>query len=263
MIRAFALVWVGLVLAPRCPAQTSAMTPHLEELADHWRWSQYWRGTTDLGPKYREGLSFQALFFWRIDRTYPDLGFCSNALAVCLYYERVAPMMARGPDEMKMAPGEDLQSAFKRLVAETFKLPLLRSQYRLPGVRPPQPEDYATEIQTIVLPALDPPRAVRERKPRPAKELEELKEAVGCPGEKERVGCRRRLLIPFYNETDPQVSVYRECSKECSFTKPAILFPKLLEDGHWFMGATNTTVDPSLVRAARRQIEKALMLEVK
>lgn len=163
--------------------------------------------------------------------------------------------------ETKTKPGEDDQSAYNRVLANSFgqyDSAIWRGRQHPP---PASESEYATEAVTITFPKLDPPKALLERKPRPADEIQNLLRILGCRGDTK--GCKYHLLIPFYSPSDLDVPLYRECLRDCAATtaQPVILYPKMIE-GDWWLGATSVTKDPKQVKRTREQIEKALMLQV-
>jgi hypothetical protein len=243
---AFAL----LLLMAGCFGQSSDADRHVMLLTEHWRWKQYWEGTTELGSLYRAGRAFQALIFWHTSEMPSGVGFCSTELAVCQY------LLAETVYEMKLPPGDDLRSGFKRFLDSGLGLSA-PSLYQLP---PERENNYTSEPTKIVLPMLDPPKPIRDREVRPPAEIEALAKSLGC-GVYEKTGCKIRLLIPFYSLSDPYIPVYRECPP-CVGLKPAVFFMRF-DEGRWWRRATDFTDDPITVDRMRRQIEKALMVEVK
>ena len=107
-------------------------------------------------------------------------------------------------------------------------------------------------------PALDPPEAIRDRKPQPRAETDALVANLSCLSD--QPGCKVHMMIPFYSHSDANVPVFRQCSG-CPNSKPMIIFMKLVE-GNWWHGAMDFNDSPDVVDRIRKQIEKALMLEV-
>jgi len=241
----------GILVIAGCSAQTSSSDQHVKQLIEHWRWKQYWEGTTELGAMYSPGRQFQSLLFWRTDQTPPSVGFCSADLGVCQFYPN-----APGNEnsfETKVPSGDDSQSAFRRFLADSF------GEKSFIG-RPPEQKatDYTTGMVKITLPALDPPEAIRDRKPQPRTETDALVASLSCLTDQPR--CKAHLMIPFYSHSDPNVPVFRECSG-CPSPKPMIIFMKLVE-GNWWHGAMDFNDSRDVVDRTRKQIENALMLEV-
>ena len=256
--------WSGvlaMLIVASCSAQTSGTDQHANQLIEHWRWKQYWEGTTELGAMYSPGRQFQALLFWRTDEMPPSVGFCSSDLGVCQFYPN-APG-TENSFETKIRPGEDARSAYQRFLADSFEEKSLSG--RLPGIgRPPEigrsagpnAADYTIDMVKITLPALDPPEAIRNRKPQPRAEVDALVASLSCLSD--QPGCKVHLMIPFYSHNDPNVPVFRQCSG-CPNPKPMIIFMKLIE-GNWWHGAIDFNASPDVVDRTRKQIEKALML---
>ncbi len=143
--------------------QTPAADERLKQLVEHWRWEQYWNGSTELGPLYRAGREFEALLFWRTGGVQPGVGFCSIDLGICLYGRTQPNYYASDP--MKTTPGEDLRSAFARFRETAFGL---MSRFRLPI---PDETTYETERVKVTLPPLGPPGPIRDRKAPPQDEV--------------------------------------------------------------------------------------------
>ncbi len=234
-----------------CFGQASSADQHVKQLIEHWRWKQYWEGTTELGAMYSPGRQFQALLFWRTDQMPPSVGFCSADLGVCQFY----PNAPRNENtfEMKVPSGDDLRSAFRRFLADSF------GEKPLTG-RPlgQKAGDYTTEMVRMTLPALDPPKAIRDRRPQPRAETDALVASLSCLSDQPR--CKVHLMIPFYTDSDPSVPVFRECSG-CPNPKPMIIFMKFIE-GNWWHGAMDFNDSPEIVARTRNRIAKALMVEV-
>jgi hypothetical protein len=234
-----------------CSAQTSSSDQHLKQLIEHWRWKQYWDGTTELGSLYSPGRRFQAVLFWRTGGLPPSVGFCSADLGVCQFYPS-----APGDEhsfEGKVSSGDDSQLAFRRFLADSF------GEKSFIG-RPQEQKaiDYTTEMVQITLPALDPPEAIRDRKQPPRPEVDALVANLSCLPD--QAGCKVHLMIPLYGHSDPMVPVFRECAR-CPNPKPMIIFMKFIE-GSWWHGAMDFSDSPDVVNRTRKQIGKALMLEV-
>jgi hypothetical protein len=248
----------ALTLASVSYGQSPAAAEHLNQLYEHWLWQAYWEGATDLDSKYTPGRQFSSLFFWQKNDADPSIGFCSEALGFCRFYQslRYIPI----PLETKITSGEDSRSAFQRFLGNSFgkyDSPLGQGRQHPPA---PSPDDYAVEMVTIALPALDPPNAIRERNPPPRARTDALLAKFGCSLDKRE--CDYYLLIPFYSESDFDVPIYRECLAKCNFP-PAILFPKWIdEESVWWQGAMDITSDPAQVKRFKQQIEKALLVEV-
>jgi len=243
---------LGLLAVVICCAQTPEAERRLQQLTEHWRWKQYWEGTTELGALYNPGRQFQALFFWRTDGRPPSIGFCSADLGVCHFYADLA--LIEQNSQMKVPPGDDSQSAFRHFIEDSFR------QKNFLARSPPQPRetDFTAELVDITLPALYPPEAIRDRRPRPQAEIDALVASLSCL--QEQRGCKVQLLIPFYSPSDVAVPVFRRCSA-CPNPEPMIIFMKFIE-GNWWHGSQDFSVDPEFVRRTRTQIEKALLLEV-
>lgn len=230
-------------------AQTINADQHIRQLTEHWRWKHYWEGTTELGAMYSPGRQFQALIFWRTDQMPPSIGFCSVEIGVCQFYPNIT--FSDDSSEMKVPSGEDLRSAFRSFVASAFGEKGLRSEE-------PRATDYTMETVRITLPPLDFPDAIRDRKMPPRAETDALIASLSCAPD--QPGCKVHLLIPFYSHSDPWVPVFTECSK-CLKPKPMIIYMRLI-DGNWWHGAMDFNNSPDVVDRTRKQIEKALMLEV-
>jgi len=243
---------LAVLAAAGCSAQITSTDVRVRQLAEHWRWKQYWEGTTELEALYNPGRQFQALFFWRTDGMPPSLGFCSVDLGICQFYPDLS--VIEDSFQMKVLPGDGLRAAFQRFVADSFG-----QKAGLVGPPPkPNEADYTVEPVRVTLPALDPPEAIRDRKRPPQAEVDALVAGLGCLSDQPT--CKVRLLIPFYSHGDPSVPVFRECSG-CPNPKPMIIFMKLV-DGNWWHGAMDFNDSPDIVDRTRKQIEKALMLEV-
>ena len=234
-----------------CFGQAPGPDQHVKQLIEHWRWRQYWEGTTELRAMYSSGREFKALLFWRTDEMPPSIGFCSVGLGICQFYPDTSKSGASF--DMKVPPEDDTRSAFRRFLAESFGQNASLS-------RPPQPNeaDYTTETVEIALPVLDPPEAIRDRKTQPRAETDALVANLSCLSD--QPGCKVHLLIPFYNHSDPWIPVFRECSG-CPNPKPMIIFMRFIER-NWWHGATDFNDSPDFVGRTRRQIEKALMVDV-
>jgi hypothetical protein len=157
--------------------------------------------------------------------------------------------------ELPVASGESPLSAFERFLSGGF------SQKIISIARSPLPKetDYATLLTNIVLPPLDPPKGIRERRMRPASEIQALLASLSCPSD--TPDCGLHLMVPFYGDADPSVPVYRQCLK-CYDPHAMIIFMNWV-DGHWWHGGTNFDESPDFVSRASGQIEKALMVEVR
>lgn len=238
-----------IMSASSCLGQRPAEL-HLQQLIEHWRWKHYWYSATELGDLYKPGREFSAILFWSAAST-PSLGFCAPALGTCQYYPDVSTSWASF--ERKIPSESDPVTAFRQFVASSFgqTFPLGRSRTRTES-------DFATEILNVILPSLDPPESVRERKRRPSSETDALVANLGCPADQRE--CRLHLLIPFYGKADPWVPVYRECST-CRNKKPMIVFMRFVER-NWWHGVGDFDDSPDFVTRTRRQIENALMIEV-
>lgn len=245
---AFSVMSASLLLTARCLAQTTDADRHIMQLTEHWRWKQYWEGTTELGSLYRPGRAFQALLFWRTSTMPSSVGFCSTELGVCQY------LLAETVYEMKVPPGDDLGSGFKRFLDGGLSLSS-PSLYQLP---PEREDSYTSELTRIVLPTLDPPKPIRDKEARPPSEIEALEKSLTCASY-EKADCKVRLLIPFYSLSDPYIPVYRECPR-CVYPMPTIFFMRYNE-GNWSYRTTDFTNSPDSVDRIRRQIEKARMIE--
>lgn len=242
----------SMLVIAGCLGQTSIPDQHVKQLIEHWRWKQYWGGTTELGAMYSAGREFQALLFWRTDEMPPSVGFCSADIGVCQFYPNTPG--SEDSFEIKVPFGDDPRSAFRRFLAGSFgQKPFLVG-------RPEEPKgaDYSTELVKITLPSLDPPEAIRDRKAQPRAETEALVASLSCPPD--YPGCKVHLLIPFYSHIDPWVPVFTECSK-CPKPKPMIIFMRLIE-GNWWHGAMDFNDSSDFVDRTRKQIEKTLMVEV-
>lgn len=253
-----------LLMVAGTSAQVSNADQHVERLIERWRWKQYWQGTTELRTMYIPGRRFRALLFWRKDENPPSVGFCSIDLGICQFYPN-----APGNEhsfETKITSGTDIQSAFRRFQEDSFgeegAIAKLSKIERPPEVgRAPEPQrtDYSTEMVTIILPRLDPPDAIRSRKPQPSADTDALIANLSCLPD--QPPCKVHLMVPFYSRSDPNVPVFRQCSA-CPNPKPMIIFMKLIE-GNWWHGAMDFDDRPDVVDRTRKQIENALMLEVK
>jgi hypothetical protein len=242
----------SMLVIAGCLGQTSSQDQHVKQLTEHWRWKQYWEGTTELAGMYTAGREFQALLFWRADEMPPSVGFCSVDLGVCQFYPDTA--VIEDSFEMKVPSGDDPRSALGRFFAASFG-----QKASLFGP-PPQPKeaDYTAELLKITLPALDPPEAIRDRKAQPSAETDPLVASLSCLPD--QPGCKVHVLIPFYSHNDPWIPVFTECSA-CPNTKPMIIFMRFIE-GTWWHGAQDYSDSPEFVGLMRKRIEKALMVEV-
>ena len=233
-----------------CFGQTQAADKHVNQLVEHWRWEQYWNGSTALGSLYRVGREFQAQLFWRTAEAQPGVGFCSIDLGICLY-GRTQPNYDAG-DQMKTAPGEDLGSAFARFRETAFGL---MRRFRLPI---PNEATYATELVKVTFPPLDPPEAIRDRQAPPQDQVKALVDHLAAC----HPGCKVHLLIPFFTQNDSFVPVYFECTG-CQIPKTIVRAMWSGEpDRGWWTPISSWGHDPADVDRTRRLIEKALMLEV-
>lgn len=240
-----------LVIAA-CLGQTPIPDQHVKQLIEHWRWKQYWEGTTELGAMYSPGRQFQALLFWRTDEMPPSVGFCSADMGVCQFYPDTS--FIGTSFEMKLPSGDNPRSAFQRFLAGSFG----QNTLLVPRSEEPKAADYTTEMARITLPALEPPEAIRDRETQPHAETDALIASLSCLPD--QPGCKVHLLIPFYSHSDPWVPVFTECSK-CLKPKPMIIYMRLIE-GHWWHGAMDFNDNPDVVERTRKQIEKALVVEV-
>lgn len=171
MIRTFA-TFMCLAMTSGCLGESLAAVQHFDRLVERWRWVHYWEGRTELGSRYVQGAAIPLLLFWRTDNSVPSVGFCSVALDICQFYPN--PSTIHSLFETQVARGEDNQSAFRRFLASDFE------QYNTPlwqGRKPPRApseKEYTSEATTIVLPQLDPPEAIQQRKRRPDQEIAAL-----------------------------------------------------------------------------------------
>jgi hypothetical protein len=255
-------VWLAILailMAASCSAQPSKADQYIKRLTEHWRWKQYWEGTTELGEMYRPGRQLDALLFWRTNQMPPSVGLCSTELGICQFYPNVPGN--ENSFETRIAPGEDSGSAYRRFLADSFGEKALT---RRPLMRPsltqgsPDVSSFSTEIVKIFLPSLDPPQAIRDRMPQARAEVDALVASLGCMSDEPQ--CNVHLTIPYYSHSDPSVPVFRACSG-CANPKPTIVFMKLIES-NWWHGAMDFNDNPNIVDRVRKQIERALMLEV-
>mgnify|MGYP003704434229 CR=1 FL=1 len=229
-----------------CKAQSIGAREHIRELTDHWRWVQYWEGTTELGSMYRPGLQFQALLFWHTTPMPPSSGFCASEMGVCRFYPNIK--FTPQSSEMKIQAKQELRSAFRSFASSRFG-----EKVSLPEL--PSAADFTTEVVRVTLPPLDVPDAIRDRRMPPQRETDALLESLSC----EQVQQRCRLLIPYYSPSDPWVPVYSECAS-CAKSTGMIIFMRLVE-GHWGHGPMDYVDRPEVVTRIRRQIENALMID--
>lgn len=252
-------------------SQTTETERIIGLLSEHWRWMNYWFGRTELGERYREGQKVHLLLFWRepdhslTSNIPPEIGFCSVQLGVCEHYQQIWQVVGSS-SEMQLNPTLDEQSSFKEFVHSNFaqRMPDIYP----PGVKPGSPyvgkeakptvADFKTALASVILPKLEPPDAVREAKVQPKSEIAPLIADLQCLGDHAR--CRTRLLIPFYGHHDPLVLVFRRCSQRCDVGGDAIVFVRFV-DGHWWMGANDVSRTASFVQRAKKQIDRALMLD--
>ena len=149
-----------------CFGAPTAVQRCLAKLYEHWRWKQYWDGATELGALYTPGRRFSALFFWRNNDALGTFGFCSSEIGVCQFYPDVEHDAMNS--EMKVQGGDGPLAAFRRFLAISFaQKPLF------PGA-PPRESDFSVESTDIVLPALDPPEAIRRRRRQSASQTDAL-----------------------------------------------------------------------------------------
>jgi hypothetical protein len=242
---------VSMILIVGCLAQTPGADKHVRQLIEHWRWKQYWYGTTELGSLYAKGREFRALVFWRADDMPPSVGFCSADLGVCQFYPNTSAVAASF--EMKVSPGDDPRAAFRRFLSDS----LGQGGSPLPRLSEPKGADYSTEILKVALPPLDPPAAIHNRTTRPRVETDQLVASLSCLPE--QTGCKAHILVPFYSASDPWVPVFRECSG-CTNPRPMIIFMRFVE-GNWWHGARDFDDGAAFVSRTREQIGKALMVE--
>jgi len=248
----FLAVAMGTLAIMSCFGQTPAAGARVKQLVEHWRWEQYWNGSTELGPLYRAGREFQALLFWRTDERLPGIGFCSIDLGICLY-DKDQPAYDAG-DQMKISPGEDLRSAMAHF-RETAFGGAAHSLIRLPI---PDEASYTTELVKITLPPLYPPEAIRDRKAPPQDQVEALARLADCG-----LGCKAHLLIPYFSSNDPWVPVYFECTG-CQIPKTIVRAMWSGEpDRVWWTPISSWGHEPADVGRTRRLIEKALILEIR
>jgi hypothetical protein len=233
------------------PGKASDAEQHVKQLIEHWQWKHYWYGTTELGSMYQADREFQAFLFWRANEIPGSVGFCSTDLGVCQFYPDTKNSVVSS--EMKVASGDNLQSAFRHFLRTSFNQNALARM-----IEPELKEaDYVAEAVKIYLPPLEAPEAIRERRVRPIAETNALLDTLACL--KDQPGCSAHLLIPFYSDSDIYVPVYREC-KRCPYPGPKVIFMRLVE-GKWWHGARDFDDSPDSVNRTRRQIEKALMIE--
>lgn len=255
MIPRFLFALTSALVIASVPGRASDAEQHVKQLIEHWQWNHYWYGTTELGSMYQADREFQALLFWRAngmpDGMRPSIGFCSTDLDVCQFYPDITVSVISS--EMKVAAGDDLQSAFRRFLRASF------NQNVLARTLEPEPKeaDYAAEAVKVHLPPLEAPEAIRERRVRPIAETDALLAAFAC--HTDEPGCSGHLLIPFYGDSDPYVPVYWEC-RQCPHPKSMVTFMRL-DEGKWWHGARDFDDSPDFVQRTRRQIEKALMIE--
>lgn len=247
-------VW-GL-LATGCSVASSPYADmNVRALTEHWRWRQYWGETTELGSAYRPGREIDAVVFWRTGKV-GSVGFCSTELRVCQYYADLA--LHYGCYDMDIPVGMDAQIAYQRFIRDPNK--------RVPGAMEPSyvatnPSEFTSERTKFKLPPFEPPEAIRNRTAPPAEQLDKLVDNLKCvPGE---ANCQVHLLIPYFNDKDPYVPVFRHCS-QCFNPKPMIIFMRWIEeDRTWWHGAMDFTDIPDQVGRIRKQIENALLLDAR
>lgn len=247
------LLALTLLTTTSCLAQTPDAVARVTQLTDYWRWKHYWDGTNELGTQYEPGRRFETLLFWNSNEMRPSVGFCSADLGICQYYPDTA--MISECYEMKLSSGQKAQAAYQQFLAKSFgqKRPLSASSEVRAG-------DYTSEMITITLPPLDPPDAIRNHESPPQSEVDAL--VASLTGLPDLPRAKVHLLAPFYSHRDPWVPVFRQCSG-CPNSKPMIIYMRFVEGHGWWHGVMDFNDNPDEVKRMRRQIEKALLVEVK
>ncbi len=243
-----AVIFVAFGLA--CLGQAPANSPHLTRLTEHWRWMQYWEGSTELGSKYQPGRQVTLLIFWPKEPGYTALGFCSHELRVCQMY--LNPAGDYGHKDLDMFPIEEPRQGFGRFIEEVLA----------PQATPPKPKetDFETELVTLTLPRLDPPPGIAERKPAPREKIEALAQLFGCSLDKP--DCKNHVLIPFFGDADLWVPVYSQCARNCSSADvPGVTFFEW-KMGAWWRAMPFPETSPGEVKRLREKIEQALTMEL-
>lgn len=229
----------------------------VQRLTEHWRWMQYWQGSTELGEKYQPGTQATLLIFWPRQSNYTALGFCSHELRVCQMY--LNPAGDFGLKELQMFPIEEPRQGFSRFIDEALA----------PEASPPKPKetDFETGMATLTLPPLDPPPGIAERKPASRDRIEALAQLFACSLEKP--DCKNHVLIPFFGEADFVVPVYSECARNCTASDvPAVTFfewKAVLGGGNagaWWRAKPFPETTPAEVTRLRAKIQQALMTEL-
>ncbi|HEX4808649.1 MAG TPA: hypothetical protein VH325_06960 [Bryobacteraceae bacterium] len=238
---------------------SSAASEHLSALMDHWRWLDYW---TENDPVYRmsaalpredakrlagqhmppsfyhEGRPFRALLFWdKRPGITLDVGYCSAEFATCEFYS-VGFQVYR----WQMPPNMSEVKAFEKFALANF------AQHF------PVTDQYDYQEVSVTLPRLGLPDAIRQRRSRPASEINKLVPLIACPSQ-----YATTLEVPYYNPTDPCVFIHRTCVSADGATSQSLWYPNLSE-GEWFVGLNTGTDGPvSRVQYYRHRIENALM----
>lgn len=217
-----------------------------QRLLEYWRWQRFWYGSSDADRYYSVGAKDQVRLFWVANGGLQSIGICSQAGGLCQFYPdidkgwlKIEKSIANG------TPRAKLEDEFIRDTYDQFP--------------PMQIGDRRAAVMKVVYPAWQVPRAVQDRKVRPADELARLIKLVRCPEGKYK--CQSRLLVPFYTESDPRVLIYRECQGACNGSNAVIVMPQLI-DNQWFLGATNLDSSKDFVERTRQQIERSVMWRV-
>ncbi len=240
-----------IVVSGVCFAQSAQQS--LDRLIEHWHWAQYWNDATELGPKYQAGREFQAVVFWDTRKGKSGVGFCSRDLGACQFYPTFRSYL-----ETATLDSEDDLQAFERFRKDSLEETPAGAQRRSPLLSAPPSDDFHVEPMNLTLPEFIAPKAIRE-KHRPADAIvQALKDKFACPAAAPR--CHIHVLIPYFNEDDPDVPVFAECPT-CDFDKPIILFMQFAE-GVWSQAAADQNSDPKFVQRTKEKIARGLMAEV-
>ena len=251
LIRSFSanLLLVSMLLIPLKAEGANPGTERLvllHEVCEHWRWKHFWFGETELGSDYASGRLLPVLLFWSSDTSVRTIGFCSSDLGLCQEYRD--PPESMSGSRMKFSPATEATKQLEQFVEAGWSI--LHSL-----------GEYKTEKQVLTLPALSPPQAVRDRI-RPdgvEREIVQILQEAACGRSKK--GCGTHVFIPFFSRRDPELLLYRECSRACGENaKPLVLILVPAPQG-WHLGATAFIADPIRARNTRLKIEANLMVD--
>lgn len=210
----FALTAATLVLsgAMQAPSQQQEAGERFAAVQRYWEWSRYWSpdGLDFPGTVYWPGKAFRALVFYTNDEAHhtPFWGFCSKELGICQAYSAWQDRSVYRANSMRLQKGETETRAILRFQRTGFVSDQeFKASRAWLGLAPSKEDDVdplETVQQTIHLPALDVPQAIRRKI-----ENQDVENWVRSmpPGD-----CT--VIVPYSDDRAPMVPVLFLCPQE-------------------------------------------------